>query len=499
MWLIPTALALFLLVCMARYDRLWRARHVLAEAAVGMLVAGGMFLSTTDFALALLVMLGLLQAWSVLLAGRLLFGRLPEKFLRRSTVLNAALSLVVLVVVVDIRLVLSGLGIGEVSLEKLLIALLLVSAVIGLVFLVQVMWTLQHYRLRRLDQMLRPKALPTVTLAIPARNETHALQACLQAAVASDYPKLEVLVLDDCSQDKTSEIIRSFAHQGVRFVQGDVPAEGWLGKNQALHTLSQDANGDYIVFMDVDTHLEPQSISKLINYAVSHKQEMLTILPTRRDGWTPATLLTTLRYYWQVALPITARRVPVASQCWLIRRSTLTKLGGFDAVQHKITPEGYFARILFVHDQYRFLVSNDELGISTAKRWSSQLETSIRYLYPTFKRQSLLVLAVCVALVGLFVSPFATLVVAPVHDPQLLVPAAVACGLLWLGYALVIVRTHIYTWPVTLLLLPFSLLQEFILLIVSMILYEFGEVNWKGRNVCYPVIRQVPTTAKKDI
>lgn len=489
LWLLPTLFALLLLLGVGHYDWAWRRRRVLAEAAVGLVLASAWLVFATELAVGLQVLLVLLELWVVLLGARLLFGRLPVPFLRSSTQLNSALALGVFIVVLDVWLAVQGLGIPEMNYEKLLIVALLLSTVVGLGFLYQILWTLKHYRLRKLDSAIRLRDLPTVTLAIPARNETHALEASLRAAVASEYPKLEIIVLDDCSQDRTSQIIRSFAREGVRFVQGDVPAEGWLGKNQALRTLAEHASGEYIVFADVDTHLSPQSIDKLVAYTLSHKQEMVAVLPTRRDGWNAATLLTTLRYYWQIALPLTARRVPVASQCWLIRRATLAKLGGFDAVRQKIVPEGYFARILFVHDQYRFIVSNDELGVTTAKKWSSQIDTAIRFLYPTFRRQPLVVLLGLLAIAALFVTPFATLLASP-RDMEVLVPAVVACGLLWLGYVLVIVRTHSFTWPVTLLLMPLSLVQELVLLVASMLAYEFGDVNWKGRNVCYPVIER---------
>lgn len=491
LWLLPTLAALLLLVMVGHYGWAWQRRHIMAEAAIALELASVSFLFTSDYALLLQAVLCLTELWVALLAGRLLFGRLPREFLRSSTRLNSALAIGIFVVLVDVWLARQNLGLAALPAGKLLTTSLLISTVMGLALLYQMLWTLKHYRLRKLDLGLRPRDLPTVTLAIPARNETHALEACLRAAVASDYPKLEIIVLDDCSQDKTSEIIRSFAHEGVRFVQGEEPADGWLGKNQAMRTLAAQASGDYILFADVDTHMSPQSITKLIIYALSNKQEMVTVLPTRRDGWSMATVLTTLRYYWQSALPITARRVPVASQCWLIRRTTLTKLGGFKAVQQKITPEGYFARILFVHDQYRFIISNDEVGITTAKKWSSQAETAVRFLYPTFKRQPFYVLFGVLTLAVLFVTPFITLLLAP-NNMQLWVPAASASSLLWLGYAILVVRTHTFTWPITLLLMPVALVQELILLIVSMLVYEFGDVNWKGRNVCYPVTRQIP-------
>jgi hypothetical protein len=68
------------------------------------------------------------------------------------------------------------------------------------------------------------KELPSVSVLIPARDETDALQVCLQSLIANDYPKLEIIVLDDCSINRrTPEIIRSFAHDGVRFVPGNIP------------------------------------------------------------------------------------------------------------------------------------------------------------------------------------------------------------------------------------------------------------------------------------
>ena len=39
--------------------------------------------------------------------------------------------------------------------------------------------------------------LPSVSVCIPARNETHAMSECLESVLASDYPKLEAIVLDD--------------------------------------------------------------------------------------------------------------------------------------------------------------------------------------------------------------------------------------------------------------------------------------------------------------
>ncbi|HEY5441923.1 MAG TPA: glycosyltransferase, partial [Candidatus Saccharimonadales bacterium] len=101
--------------------------------------------------------------------------------------------------------------------------------VAAIAILTVTMRNLRTIRAPKLQQTYADHELPTLTVALPARNETSDLEACLQSLTASTYPKLEILVLDDCSQDKrTPGIIRDFAHAGVQFIAGAVPPEHWL-------------------------------------------------------------------------------------------------------------------------------------------------------------------------------------------------------------------------------------------------------------------------------
>lgn len=481
-WLLPTIGAWAVLYVHGTLPVPRRWRQFIAEAAAGLLLASGVFLCLTDLTILPKTLALLVQLWSIVLAARLSFGRLNEEFLRASTRRNVAITGAFLagVLLMDV---------SAIEAQTIWQVLVFLSLAVALAFTIQTIWTLKHYRLRNFDPHIQPKDLPTVTLAIPARNETHALANCLIAAVESDYPKLEILVVDDCSQDKTSDIIRTFAHDGARFIQGDVPDESWLGKNFACRALAEQAEGEYIIFAGVDTHLSPQSVTRLVNYALSHDLAMVSVLARRRDGIHGATLVQQLRYYWQIVLPITRHRVPVASQCWLIKTDALRQLGGFAAVKQKIIPEGSFARRLATAGLYRFIISDDALGITTAKKWSSQNETALRILYPTFKRQPFYVLIGVLMLAGVILLPFALLVSA--WGQLVWWVALVTCALLLGGYALVVMRTHPRTWPLTLLCFVPSLMLELGLLVLSMMLYEFAEVNWKGRNVCYPVIAPV--------
>lgn len=470
------------LVATVKTPTLWQWRKLLGEAIVGTFLIGGIFVVVSGLSPVVVMALEAIQIWMLLLASRLSFGRLDEAFLQKSTVIN---------VIVGLALVcLTYLSIHFFSMfspEFTLIALAGVSILVATLFLCQILWTFRRFNLPNPTFSMRQ--LPTVSVCIPARNEDRDLAECIAAVLRSDYPKLEVIVLDDCSQDRTADVIKSFAHDGVRFVQGEVPATGWLGKNQAMQTMAEHASGQWLLFISVDTLLGRSSVTKLVHYALAEKKQMVSVLPQNHDAAGLNTVLGTLQYFWQVALPVTLRRVPVSGKCWLIKAEALTSIGGFDSVKHKIMPEGSFARRLFSQDSYRFFVSDARFDASTAKTRAEQMRTSVRLLYPVFKRQPFLVLLGVASLAVLLLLPFCMLVIALfVGSVGLFAANFIAVALLIIGYMLVLLRTHPGSWVVGFWFLPATVLQEVLLLMTSMLSYEFSDVNWKGRNVCYPVI-----------
>lgn len=482
LWLLAVGLAVATLIITTRTQRFERTG---AELSAGLLLATlpFAFIAFRDLPLALFATA--VHLWLVLLPARLVMGRLERPFLRASTVWNAltGLALTIVCALIDVW---RPLGLAELALAAWM-ALCLCA---GIFFFGQLWWNTRRYRPTSPVDALPLSRLPTVSVCIPARNEDHALVECLTSVLASTYPKLEVLVLDDCSQDATSSIIRSFAHDGVRFIQGDTPAAGWLGKTQALDTLAAHASGDYLLFMDVDTHLAPHSIDNLVHYCLTHGLEMTSVLPQNRLGSSGASTFATLDYFWRLVTPIRRKHVPVSSKAWLITKSSLAHLGGFASVSRKIVPEESFAQRLSATNMYRFLVSNKTLGLTTAKRWHSQLETSIRLMYPRLQRQPFTVFAGCVVLLVVGVGPFvvaATTLILGITGPMLWLSLA-ASGVLIADYLIVQVRVQPKNWLLASLAWPITVMQDVALLVSSMLQYEFGEVNWKGRNVCYPVV-----------
>lgn len=359
-----------------------------------------------------------------------------------------------------------------------------VLLVVAILMIRQLRFAMKHFTPPAFDSHgTQQDDMPSVTVCIPARNEMHALTECLEKVIASDYQKLEIIVLDDASVDDTSSLIKSFAKDGVRFVEGDPLPVGWIGKNHALQALLSEASGSYVLFMDVDTRISPTAVSNLMRYTLSQKATMVSVLPRREDSLRASVLLSTLRYFWEVIFH--SRSSPAtASNAWLIKRELLLdRFNGFEALKAAVQPETQLSASLASTNEYRFVIGTASFGVAYEKKWRSQLVTGTRLLFPFVEKKVLLALT---AILDLFV---------------LLIPVAVIVSLLYIelgimqviGVGLALLYAAMYGWYLRrvwnkgfvlgALVWPLLVLQEIILVIASVYQYKRRTVKWKGRKV----------------
>jgi len=104
--------------------------------------------------------------------------------------------------------------------------------------------------------------LPSVSLLISAFNEEAVIERKIKNILEIDYPKekLEVLIGDDGSADRTAEIIARYADQGITLVKAPKNA----GKAAMLNRLQKIAKGDILVFCDANTMFFPNVVRKLV-------------------------------------------------------------------------------------------------------------------------------------------------------------------------------------------------------------------------------------------
>lgn len=304
---------------------------------------------------------------------------------------------------------------------------------------------------------------------------------CLERVLASKYEKLEIIVFDDSSDDETSVLIRSFAHAGVRFVPGTELPEGWLGRNHALDILANEASGEIVVFMDVDTFVEPDAIGKLVSYMHASGKKMISVIPGRNDVWRTSVPFGSLRYFWQLVLA-TKSRPAASSALWAISSDAIAEIGGFAPYRSAVQLEPLLAERFA--GSYRCFIDARSLGVTYEKKWRSQLETSRRLLYPSVRgwkfTPTLLVLITmnmpnAIFLGGfLFGWSYINLVALGLLAVQ---------ALLYVMYAKTVWRR---IWWLGALVWPVSIFQETLLLVWSALSYARNTVTWKGRPVTAP-------------
>lgn len=355
--------------------------------------------------------------------------------------------------------------------------------------------------LPEINQWSAKSDLPTLSVLIPARNETSKLAECLNSLVNASYPKLEILVLDDCSQKKkTPEIIRSFAHQGVRFIEGKAPSIEWLAKNYAYHQLAKQADGQFLLFCGVDIRFSIDSLVNMIETAIKNESNMISIIPTNVPRANSLSMnkqimknlyVQPIRYAWELIGPkIYNNKPPVLSSCWLIRSSVLEESGGFQAVKRSIIPERYFALFCHKHGSYNFLRSNLWLGITSHKSSEEQFATAIRTKYPLFhKRLEIVALSSFIEII-VPIYLFWLLIISLSYNYYLLLFLSLFALLIFSGIYYKVINIC-YNQPINFInyVIVCVLLYDIYLLNYSMWLYEFKTVLWKGRNICLPIMQ----------
>lgn len=482
---------LSILIAVAAYY-ISRARLPLATVAMIMLgIASGLLFSDQSSIWGLIFLV--ISCFQILNIARLIDGRLHAKYLR-AAFFKGGLNLL-------------SLQVFSLAIEKFLTdrdslatvvskAFLVTQAVVAIIILIVVSQRLIASRPKNVRTFLSDRELPTLSVLIPARNEDQNLEELLKTIVANDYPKLEVLVLDDSSTgNNISDIVRKFAHDGVRFIQGDIPKTNWLAKNQAYESLADQASGKWLIFIGVDVRLGVGSLRGLVHYAVNNDKKMLSVLPSRFDGAFWGGFFSPLRYFKELSkIGLHGKGAPVLSTAWLIEKETYRSLGGIEGVARKIIPEHYFAVQLAKNKLYGFIRTNDYLQVATAKKLKEQIDTSIRVIYPELhRRMERNALIVLFMFIYMFM-PYVQLVNCVVNGQYgfIFIVSVIAVSCLTISHLLITTFTNPILWPLAIVNFPYLVLQEIVLGVVSMYRYEFGEVNWKGRNVCLPIMHVVP-------
>jgi len=224
---------------------------------------------------------------------------------------------------------------------------------------------------------------PKVSIIVPARNEEHTIEPAMRSLMAADYPRLEVIAVNDRSTDQTGRVLDELAAgnpQRLIVLHVKELPEGWLGKTHAMWLAAGQASGEWLLFTDADVHQSTDVLRRAIAYAERSGTDHLVVMPTMLTyNWGERMMIALFQALfifaqrpWKVADP-KARDFIGVGAFNLVRRSAYDAIGGYDRFRlaivddmklgEMVKKQGFASNCVFAKDGVRIHWAQGALGI----------------------------------------------------------------------------------------------------------------------------------------
>jgi len=112
------------------------------------------------------------------------------------------------------------------------------------------------------DKLARAKMgyWPSVSIIVPAHNEEKVIERCIESLLEVDYPKKEIIVVDDGSSDRTYWLAKKYSVKGVKVIRRKKAG----GKSVALNTGMLLAKGEIVVTCDADSLISRTALKAIV-------------------------------------------------------------------------------------------------------------------------------------------------------------------------------------------------------------------------------------------
>ena len=235
-----------------------------------------------------------------------------------------------------------------------------------------------------------PLPAPRVSVVIPARNEERNIDRCVRSVLATHYPSLEVIVVDDHSTDATRDLARAIARDDPRLRVTGAPElpPGWFGKHWACATGASVASGDLLLFTDADTWHSPDLLPRAVNAIGERGASLLSVAGHQEmhSFWERVIqpqmfALLSIRYGGteHVSNARRAEDVIANGQFILVRRDAYDAVGGHALVRDRVAEDMSLA-------QQFFRSGRRVLLLSAVEQFSTHMYASFRELIEGWRK-----------------------------------------------------------------------------------------------------------------
>jgi len=255
--------------------------------------------------------------------------------------------------------------------------------------------------------------LSDVTVLIPARNEAKVIKDTLEAL--KDQGKgLKIILIDDESEDGTSERAKEVQIKGLKIIKGKPLPEGWAGKIWALEQGFKFVNTPFTLLMDADIFMKKGIVGRLRRKTIEEDLDMVSLMArlSMENIWEKI-LIPSFVYFFKLLYPFSLcnkERFPVAAAaggCIFVKTEAIKEIGGFKSIRNEIIDDCALAKRIKKRG-YRIWIGLTHSVISR-RRYSrlSEIWNMVARSAFTQLRYSILLLILCtLALLFAFVFPF---------------------------------------------------------------------------------------------
>ena len=232
--------------------------------------------------------------------------------------------------------------------------LLFAATIVGIYFTSITIFNTIYLRSTRKTALRKNGSL--VSVILPARNEENNIGPCLDCLLKQSYLNLEIIVVDDNSEDRTYAIASQYAldYQQVTLVKGKPMPRGWNGKQFACHQAVMKAKGELLFMTDADVRHGTDSIAFAVGNLLRKQAGFLSGYLRQELGSFGESLIVPMTYIMTsllLPLPIlTSRGLSLwgfgIGQYILIRKEALIAIGGYKRIKDSLVEDMAMARAM---------------------------------------------------------------------------------------------------------------------------------------------------------
>ncbi len=338
----------------------------------------------------------------------------------------------------------------------------------------------------QVNKSLASTDLSDISVIIPARNEAWQISQTLRGLLLQGH-NLQVIVVDDQSDDGTVEMVRRFQGLAITVIESqDLPA-GWTGKLWALHQGHKMVERPITVLLDADITLTPGMLVSMREKMQSENLSFISVMAhlSMSTFWEKL-LLPAFVYFFKQLYPFALSNNPrvkfvaaAAGGCIMVKSVALNSIGGFVGIKDSLIDDCALAKLMKLNGYNTWVgLTHDVKSHRSYERLKSIWEMVSRTAFYQLKYSLPILLIMTLVFLTIYALPWWGLF----HGSQIVQISSVLALIIMMGIYLPIIRYYQLN-PLWCLGVPLIALLYLAMTWYSAIEYWQGTGNsWRGRR-----------------